>query len=51
MYTSQGPGAGMAAGLALTGVATGFYLVVALVVVVAGLLLVRAARLRKAENR
>lgn len=51
MYTSRGPGVGVAAGLAYTGVATGFYLVVALVVVVAGLLLVRAARLRKADRR
>lgn len=50
MYTSQGPGAGMAAGLALTGVATGFYLVAALVAIVAGLLLVRSARQRKAER-
>ena len=51
MYTSRGPGIGIAAGLAYTGIATGFYLVLALVAVVAGLLLIRAARLRKAERR
>ncbi|SED64909.1 hypothetical protein [Ruania alba] len=50
MYASRGPGIGATAALAYTGVATGFYLLVALVVIIAGLLLVRTAHLKRVEH-
>ncbi|MBZ2194796.1 hypothetical protein [Occultella gossypii] len=47
MYSSRVPGIGLTAGLAYTGMATGLYLLVALIAVVGGLLLLRAARMKR----
>lgn len=50
MEQTRGPGIGVTAALAYTGAATGFYLLVALVVIVAGLFLVRAAYLKRSQR-
>ena len=50
MYSSRVPGVGLTTGLAVTGVATGIYLLVALAAVVGGLLLLRAARMKRRDN-
>ena len=50
MEQSRGPGIGIAAGLAYTGAATGVYLLVAIVVILAGLLLLRTAYLRRSQR-
>lgn len=51
MYSSRVPGLGLTTGLAVTGVVTGAYLLVALVAVVGGLLLLRASHLKSREQR